>query len=99
MRSMRSRKDERAAWSTVTSVLALARALEGGGHGLEHRRQLGRREGDEGHARAIGVVRTAWTIAITVERRSVGALETVVFADSPFFHADRSSQAWRVWHW
>jgi len=35
MRSMRSRSEERAAWSMVNGVLlALARAFERGGHGL-----------------------------------------------------------------
>src|SRR3954464_12965699 len=91
MRSMRSRRVERAAWSTVKSVLALARALEGGGHRLKHRSELARRERDESHAGAIGVARATGTVPITVEGRSVGALEAVVFADNPFLHAAMSS--------
>ena len=91
MRSMRSRRDERAAWSTVKSVLALARALERRRDRLDHRRQFAGCERDEGHARAIGVARTTGTVPITVEGRSVGTLEAVVLADNPFLHAAMSS--------
>ena len=97
MRSMRSRNEERAAWSIVMKALALARAFESGGDGLNDRCQLARRERDEGHARAIRVARATRTISITVEGRSVGTLETVVLADDPFLHgADVLSRACRV---
>jgi hypothetical protein len=88
---MRSRSDARAAWSTVKSLLALARALERGRNWLDDRGEFARRERDEGHAGAIGVARATWTIAITVEGRSVGALEAVILADDPFLHAAMSS--------
>src|SRR2546428_6722559 len=91
MRSMRSRSDASAFASTVTSVLALARALERGRDGLRHRRELAGREGDERHARAVGVARAAWAVAVAVERRAVGALEAVVLADDPFLHGCRLS--------
>ena len=71
MRSMRSRSDAIAAWSRVTSVLALARTLEGRRHGLQDRGELAGCERDEGHARAVGVARAAWAIAVTVQRRSI----------------------------
>ena len=91
MRSMRSRRVDRAAWSTVKSGLSLARTLERRGDWLKDRRQLAGCEGDEGHARAIRVARTTRTIAITVEGRSVGALEAVVLAYDPFLHDAVSS--------
>ena len=91
MRSMRSRRDKRAAWSTVKGVLALARAIERGGDRLDHGGQLARCERDEGHAGAIGVARATRTVSITVEGRSVGALEAVVLADDPFLHGAMSS--------
>ena len=70
----------------VKGALALARAFEGGGHGLDDRCQLARGKRDEGHARAVGVPRAPRAIAITVQGRSVGALEAVVLADDPFLH-------------
>jgi hypothetical protein len=88
---MRSRNVERAAWSTVKSGLALARTFERRGDRLKDRCELARREGDEGHARAIGVARTTGTIAVTVEGCSVRALEAVVLADDPFLHDAVSS--------
>src|SRR6266567_6704043 len=91
MRSMRSRRDKSAAWSTVKGVLALARAIERGGDWLDHGGQLARSERDEGHAGAIGVARATRTVSITVEGRSVGALEAVVLADDPFLHGAMSS--------
>ena len=68
----------------------VAWAVEGGHDGLRHGRQLARREGHEGHARAIGVARAARTVAITVEGRAVGAFEAVVLADDPLFHVTGS---------
>jgi hypothetical protein len=41
---MRSRREERAAWSIVKNVLSLARALEGGGDRLNYRGQFARCE-------------------------------------------------------
>jgi hypothetical protein len=91
---MRSRNEERAAWSIVTKALTLAWAFERGRDGLDDRGEFACRERDEGHARAIGVARATWTISITVEGRSVGTLETVVLADDPFLHgADVLSRA------
>src|SRR3982075_4570354 len=90
---MRSRSEAIAAWSSVTSVLALARTLEGRRHGLYDRGELAGCERDEGHARAIGVARAARAIAITVQRRSIGALEAVVLADDPFLHRGVLSRA------
>jgi hypothetical protein len=82
---------ERAAWSTVKIVLALAWTLERGRDRLDHGSELARRERDEGHARAIGVSRAAGTIAVTVQGGSVGALEAIVLADDPFLHGAVSS--------
>src|SRR2546422_1465207 len=90
---MRSRSEAIAAWSRVTSVLALARTFERGGHGLYDRGELAGGERDEGHARAVGVARAARAIAVAVQRRSIGALEAVVLADDPFFHRGVLSRA------
>src|SRR6266705_5894102 len=91
MRSMRSRRVVRAAWSTVKGGLTLARALKRGGHRLDHGGQLARCERHEGHAWAISVAWATRTVPITVEGGSVGALEAVVLADDPFLHGAMSS--------
>src|SRR5437868_2417208 len=67
-------------------ALTLARSFERRRDRLDDRRELARGERDERHARAIGVAGAARTVAITVERRSVGAFEAVVLADDPFLH-------------
>src|ERR1700675_4544625 len=91
MHSMRSRRVERAAWSTVKYGLALAGAFERCGHRLEHRSQFARRERHECDAGAIGVARATRTVSITVEGGSIGTLEAVVLADDPFLHDAMSS--------